>query len=236
MNMSSETSPLYSRLVKDAEERIRRGFIQKVYGILSIQLLLTVLIAWPLREMRVEMAFPLFVVANVVLLGTMCAMCCCAHALRTFPTNYIFLVVLTSAMGILVGFSCQPFSTDTVLLSAGVTVAIFLSMTVYAFTTKTDFTGYGPYLFGALSALICFGFALSLLGMFGVHFKMAHVVMDLCAVVLFTCYIVYDTQMIVGGDHQVQFSIDDYCFAALNLYLDIINLFLHLLALLGDRR
>jgi len=59
---------------------------------------------------------------------------------------------------------------------------------------------------------------------------------DFLGVLLFTFFIVFDTQMIIGGNHKVQFSIDDYCFAALNLYLDIINLFLHILALLGDRK
>jgi len=54
---------------------------------------------------------------------------------------------------------------------------------------------------------------------------------------LFSFYIVYDTQLIVGGTHKKhQFSIDDYAFAALNLYMDIINLFLMLLSLLGNRK
>jgi len=49
-----------------------------------------------------------------------------------------------------------------------------------------------------------------------------------CGALLFSFYIVYDTQKMLGsyGGHKVQFSVDDYCFAALNLYLDVINLFL----------
>jgi len=235
-SLPTETSRLSAeRRIKDCEVEVRRGFIRKVYSILSAQLLLTVLIAWPLRDMDVGTAMPLFVVANVVLIGTMCAMCCCQQALRTFPTNYLFLLALTSAMGVLVGFSCIPYSPETILLSAGVTVGIFLCMTVYAFTTKADFTGYGPYLFGALAALMCFGFALSMLSMCGVSVKLAHVCYDLIAVLLFTFYIVYDTQLIVGGGHEHQLSVDEYCFAALGLYLDIVNLFLHLLSLFGNR-
>ena len=54
---------------------------------------------------------------------------------------------------------------------------------------------------------------------------------------LFSCYIVYDTQLIVGGQHKKhQFGVDDYVFAALNIYLDIINLFVYLLRLLNSRR
>lgn len=50
-------------------------------------------------------------------------------------------------------------------------------------------------------------------------------------------YIVYDTQLIVGGAHKKhEFGVDDYVFAALNLYLDIINLFIFILSIINDRR
>lgn len=76
----------------------------------------------------------------------------------------------------------------------------------------------------------------------------------------FEGYIVLDTQMIVGGKHsRYRFTIDDYCFdrasvpsfgsdfcfaweimgtcqAAIAIYLDIVNLFLFLLQLFGERR
>ena len=54
---------------------------------------------------------------------------------------------------------------------------------------------------------------------------------------LFAFYIVFDTQMMLGswGGHKVEFSIDDYAFAALNLYLDIINFFLYILEIVGTR-
>lgn len=45
-----------------------------------------------------------------------------------------------------------------------------------------------------------------------------------------------DTQLIIGGKHaKFQFSVDDYVFAALNLYLDIINLFLFILQIINNR-
>ena len=54
---------------------------------------------------------------------------------------------------------------------------------------------------------------------------------------LFSFFIVYDVQLIAGGKHQkMRFGLDEYAFAALILYMDIINLFLHILSLLGERR
>ena len=54
---------------------------------------------------------------------------------------------------------------------------------------------------------------------------------------IFAFYIVFDTQMMLGswGGHKMEFSIDDYAFAALNLYLDIINFFLYILEIVGTR-
>ena len=49
-------------------------------------------------------------------------------------------------------------------------------------------------------------------------------------------YLVFDTQMMLGGKHKYSLSPEEYIFAALNLYLDIINMFLFILALFGGRR
>jgi len=76
------------------------------------------------------------------------------------------------------------------------------------------------------------------MSMCGVAVSWAMMFYDICAVLIFTFYIVYDTQLIMGalGGHAISFEIDDYAFASLNLYLDIINLFLHLLSLFGERK
>ena len=51
--------------------------------------------------------------------------------------------------------------------------------------------------------------------------------------VIFSLYIIYDTQIMLGGNHKYSLSPEEYIFAALNLYLDIINLFLYLLSIFG---
>ena len=53
---------------------------------------------------------------------------------------------------------------------------------------------------------------------------------------IFSMYLVYDTQMMVGGKHKYSISPEDYIFAALNLYLDIINIFLYILTIIGASR
>ncbi|XP_065322017.1 protein lifeguard 2-like isoform X2 [Gordionus sp. m RMFG-2023] len=48
-----------------------------------------------------------------------------------------------------------------------------------------------------------------------------------------TKYIIFDTQMMMGGDKKYSLSPEEYIFAALTLYLDIVNLFLYILQLIN---
>lgn len=114
-------------------------------------------------------------------------------------------------------------------MAVGITAVICFSLTLFAFQTKFDFTGCGTYLFIALICLVLFGFLLS--------FKLVEgdgpqkVYAGLGAL-LFSFYLVYDTQLMIGGDHKYSISPEEYIFAALNLYLDIINLFIYILRLM----
>jgi len=232
---------LTSSLVKDAVREVRMGFVRKVYSILAAQLLLTCVVAAPITTMETRWlqthSWLLYASAAVTLI-TICAISCCRGVAQRFPTNYILLFLFTGFEGVMVGFFSAAYTWQSVVLAAGVTCAIFLVMTLYAWKTKTDFTGFGPYLFAALVVLLVFGLVLSLLSMFGANISWLIMLYDACGVLLFTFYIVFDTQLLIGewGGHKVQFGIDDYVFAALNLYLDIINLFLHILSLFGERR
>lgn len=53
---------------------------------------------------------------------------------------------------------------------------------------------------------------------------------------IFSAYIVIDTQSIIGGKHKLKFTADDYIAAALNVYLDVINLFLFILRIVGSKK
>ena len=55
--------------------------------------------------------------------------------------------------------------------------------------------------------------------------------MSLGGALLFSCFIVYDVHMLM---HKL--SPEEYILAAINLYLDIINLFLYILRILSEAR
>lgn len=228
--------------VKNASIEVRLGFVRKVYALLSCQLLLTFGLAAVVQSMsplwRSEHQW-LMGVSMMVTMITLCAMSCCRDVCREYPKNYCILFAFTFFEGILIGFVSSAYTAGSVTMCVGITAAIFMGLTLFAWTTKTDFTGYGPYLFGALMAFMMFGFVMSIMSMFGVYMPPGMMMMyNFCGVFIFVMYIVFDTQMILGemGGHQFQFSVDDYVFAALTLYLDIINLFLYLLRLFGERK
>lgn len=239
----SEQQPLvggynYLPSVMDAPKTDRQNFIQKVYGILCVQLVITFGIALPIAtsdDVWITENQWLLYLANAGLIIMLCAMCCAQDAMRVYPTNYIFLGVMTGCMSILVGFASAAYTWQSVCLAVGVTAVMFLLLTLYACNTQTDFTGMGPYLFAALCALTLFTMVAIVLGIAGINISWLVLILDIIGVLLFTFYIIYDTQLILGGKHDTGFTIDDYAFAALSLYLDIVNLFLHILSLLGDR-
>ena len=56
-------------------------------------------------------------------------------------------------------------------------------------------------------------------------------VVCLIVIILFVCYLLFDMSLIVN-----KYPTDEYIFAAVNLYLDILTIFMYVLALLGGRK
>ena len=124
-------------------------------------------------------------------------------------------------------------------MAAAITLLVVCCLIGYALTTKTDFTGCGPYLFTALTILV-------LCSIFGLTRWLDPDVYAYIGIALFSLYLVYDVQMCASKKLGAQYSVDDYVLAAMNMweegrervmcrYLDIINLFLYILQLLGNR-
>ena len=68
---------------------------------------------------------------------------------------------------------------------------------------------------------------------YGYGFRYAIIGYAAVGALIFMVYIVYDTQLMMGGKHKYSIDPEEYIFAALNLYLDIINLFMYILAIVG---
>jgi protein lifeguard len=61
-------------------------------------------------------------------------------ARRTAPLNLILLAAYTLAQSLLVGIVSSFYRVDEVIYAIGITTAIVIGLTIYASTTKEDFT------------------------------------------------------------------------------------------------
>lgn len=97
----------------------------------------------------------------------------------------------------------------------------------YVVFSKTDFTGCGPYLFIISLVLLIFGIVC-------IFWKnpIAHLIYSCLAALMFSIYLVFDTQMVLGRG-QFQYTLDDAYLAAIQLYIDIIQIFLQILQILS---
>lgn len=229
--------PADKLLTGDLDIAIRNGFVRKVYGILSLQLLITFGMAtcfnvWPAAAQWLYRNYFLLIIAAVAMLASVCTLTCVPKVARRAPTNYILLGVIAVCMGIVLGYSTGAVDSAAFAIAAGMTAAVTIAVSLFACQTKYDFTGCGVYAFVGLIILMIFG----IVTMFWRN-KIAHLVYASLGAALFSFYLIIDTQMIVGGKHRAyQFSIDDYCFAALTLYMDIINLFMYILQIVAAAR
>ena len=112
-----------------------------------------------------------------------------------------------------------------ILQAVTITAGVFFGLTVFAFQTKVDFTVYSGLFSTLLLSLIIWGFISSLLGF------AAGGVYSWLGAFIFCGYIVIDTQMIM-----TRLGYDDYIIAAIELYLDILNMFLFIIQILSSNR
>lgn len=236
------------------EKAVRRGFIRKVYSILSIQLLLTGTImaiflflqgcsgqtdgsgncisgAWSVKA-YVQRNRWVYYTSMAVMIVCLISMACCESVRRKTPTNFIFLAVFTACEGIMLGTLSTYYEVDAVLIAVGITAGVTFALTIFAFQTKIDFTACGGMLCALLMIFVIAGFCLAFLP------KSKYVMLGYgsAGALIFSLYIVYDTQLMMGGKHKYSLSPEEYIFAALNIYLDVVNLFMYILMIVGIAR
>jgi FtsH-binding integral membrane protein len=219
------------------EKQSRHRFIMKIYTILSLQLLLTfgitlLFVTNNQIKQYVQHSVPMLITAIFSSFVFLIILVCCNRIAKIKPWNYIFLTLFTLSEGYMIGVTSTYYNTNAVTMALIITMIVTIGLTLFACQTKYDFTGAGPYLFCALLGLIGFGILNAIFCGYG-SCQVLNILYSLIGAMIFSMYIVYDTQLIIGKNHQYQLSEDEYVFGALTLYLDIINLFIYILQLIG---
>ncbi|XP_067121174.1 protein lifeguard 1-like [Centruroides vittatus] len=169
-------------------------------------------------------------VSMILTFAILFAMICFEDVRKKVPGNYICLFLFTTAESFMLGIIASAYKKEEVLYAGAICVVVFFALTAFAFQTKIDFTLYSGFLFVAMIVLIIFGFVTIFLP----HNRILNLVYASIGALIFSLYIIFDTQMMLGGKHKYAISPEEYIFAVLNLYLDIINLFLMILQIIAN--
>jgi len=226
---------------------VRRNFIKKVYGILGLELLLVTAILvifmfTPLydkvyKDSNWLIVFFIMIILSFVL---MLILTCCPldKVIRKFPLNILLLTLLVIFQGITLGIISAYYKHESILIAGAVTAATVVVVSVFAFFTNIDFTKCGGIFFILVILLCVLGIATTIVFFVADDFtkyvmKMVYGAVGALVMVLL---LIYDTQLMMIGKHKYSYDPEDYVFAVLSLFLDIINLFLYILMLVGGSR
>ncbi|KAK3736417.1 hypothetical protein QZH41_004033 [Actinostola sp. cb2023] len=221
---SIEDDFTYAVTVAKTNIKVRLGFLRKVYGILSAQLGLTILVATifmntPWIKSFVQQRPEFLVVAFLMSIGCLIAL---MFKRRESPTNFYLLFVFTLVEAYTLGTLVTFFDKMIVLEAFGMTAATTIALTMYTFQSKKDYSSWGAGLFTVLWILMVAGFM-----QFFFQSELLEMAYAVTGALLFSAFIVFDTHMLM---HKM--SPEEYIMASISLYLDIINLFIHILRIL----
>ena len=214
----------------DHSHELRAGFIRKVYGILSAQLLLTCAVA---AFMMSSKSVSAFVLKNtswiqwVVIVPMFLVLFKLMSAKDEYPLNMQLLFGFTGIMSFNIGTVCviyQEAGLGSLILEAALTTAItFLALIAFACQSRYDYTVFNGMLLTVLSSMIVYSFFCMIFGF------SPGILYSWLGCLVFCAFVVVDTQKIM-----TKFGYDDYIIAAIELYLDILNLFLFILQILAS--
>ena len=151
-------------------------------------------------------------------------------------TTATLLFVLYSVInGATLSFLLMIYTASSVVSVFFITAGTFAAMAAYGYFTKTDLSSWGKYLIMALIGLII----ASVVNIF-TQSSGLQMILNYAGVLIFVGLTAYDTQkikvMLLQATDAGEGAQKIALMGALSLYLDFINLFIHLLRILGDRR
>lgn len=146
-----------------------------------------------------------------------------ANSSKGLIAVFAFTGVMGAALGPMLGhYLALPNGPELVLQALGGTAIVFFALSGYALSSRKDFSFLGGFLFIGLIVVVIASIA-------NIFFAIPAVSLAISAAVIFIMsgLILFDTSRIINGGET------NYIRATVSLYLNIYNIFVHLLSLLG---
>ncbi|PZO63372.1 MAG: BAX inhibitor (BI)-1/YccA family protein [Paracoccus denitrificans] len=223
-----------------------RTYMNKVYGLMSVGMVLTAITAWGLNQLAVGsdgnatqfgmMLYhsPLKWVVMFLPLVMVFAFGAAISRLSVGAATILFYAFAV-AMGASISWIFLAYAQMSIATTFLATAGGFAALSLYGYTTKRDLSGMGRFLMIGLIGLI-----IAMLVNLFVQSSAVQFAVSAIGVLIFAGLTAYDTQNIKNTYLQMRDSGDDFLgksaiMGALTLYLDFLNLFMFLLQFMGNR-
>ena len=202
----------------------RLVFIKKVYSLLALSMVTAAIGAYlgsgPLLLLVAPNMMLFFILQFALIFFA-------SFTARKPGLNMVALFSFTSVSGLTLGPLLYQVGPTIAAEAFALTAITFVGLSLYVVYSKKDFSFLSGFLMAGLIVIIVGG----LINMFFVGSTMMHFVMSAGSVLLFSGFILYDTSNILR-----YYGTDEHVSATLALYLDVLNLFIALLSILGIMR
>lgn len=235
--MKNESTPIYGKATEAIDAGLRK-YMLDLFGNMSAGLALTAFVAYAVASSPAAIGFifssPIIpILLMIATLGMVLYLSARIHKMSAQTARTLF-ISYAALNGVTLSSIFLVYTGTSIVSTFFVAAAMFLSMTIYGYATDRDLTKFGSLLFMGLVGLII----ASIVNLF-LHNSGFSLAISAIGVVLFTGLTAYDMQRIKSfylESDGTEIAEKKAIFGALALYLDFINLFLHILRLLGDRR
>ncbi|MCU0911642.1 MAG: Bax inhibitor-1/YccA family protein [Rhodobacteraceae bacterium] len=222
-----------------------RAHMNKVYGTMSVGMLLTAGVAWAVGtspELLSIFRDPLTLRPNILGWVVMFAPLIMVFAFGAMINRLsaagaqLFFYTFAAVMGLSIAWIFQVFTGLSIAQVFLITAISFAGLSLWGYTTKKDISGWGSFLIMGVIGLLVASIVNIFLGSPAIMFAISVI-----GVLIFAGLTAYDTQRIKTDYIQHAQAMDQEWLAksaimgALNLYLDFINMFMFLLQLFGNR-
>ncbi|AEI77612.1 modulator of FtsH protease YccA [Cupriavidus necator N-1] len=206
---------------------VRNRVLRNTYWLLALSMIPTVLGAW----IGVATGFSFMAgspgLSLILFLGIAFGFFYGIEKTKNSSMGVVLLLAFTFFMGLmlsrLIGATLQFSNGPALIMYAfGGTAAVFGTMATIATVSKRDFSGLGKFLFVGVVLLI-----LASVANIWLQLPSLMITVSVIAIGIFSAYILFDVQRVVNGGET------NYITATLAIYLDVYNVFVNLLALLG---
>lgn len=224
-------------IMEQSEITALNRFFAKIYGYVAMGVGISALVAYLSLTVLWELTLNILMAGSWIIWVIMLAeiglvMFASGAAAKNSPLALPLFIAYSAINGFTIGIMLLFYTGETVLLAFVTAVGMFAVMAIIGATTKKNLSAMGQALLAALVGVVIASVVNMFLQSSGMSF-----IISLISVVIFAGLIAYDNQRIryvfeeTGGQVQEGWAIS----LALQLYLDFVNLFLHLLRLLGRR-